>query len=76
MTARDYRLTAASKANLSSNIVSALQAGCFIGSLGVYMISDQLGRKMSLLISAMVATLGCIMQAAASGHYAALYTGR
>ncbi|KAF1813161.1 general substrate transporter [Eremomyces bilateralis CBS 781.70] len=72
----DYNLTERTKANLSSNIVSVLQAGCFFGSLGIYILSDKLGRKPSLLISAAVATLGCIIQAAASGKYGALYTGR
>ena len=64
------------KANLSANIVSTLQAGCFVGALAASPISDKFGRKPALLIAAVVATIGAIMQTSASGHLAAMYVGR
>jgi MFS family permease len=63
-------------ANLTANIVSTLQGGCFFGSLGASWFADRLGRKPSLLYSAGIAIVGCIMQAAANGHLPALYVGR
>jgi MFS family permease len=34
-------------ANLTSNIVSTLQAGCFLGALIAYYIADNWGRRVS-----------------------------
>lgn len=63
-------------ANLSANIVSTLQAGCFVGALGSYPIADKWGRKPSLMLSAVVAFIGIVMQFAANGHIACMYVGR
>jgi len=71
-----YGLTDKTAANLTSNIVSTLQAGCFFGSLAAYYCADRWGRKPSLLIAATITTLGVIIQVASSGHVSVLYIGR
>lgn len=63
-------------ANLSANIVSTLQAGCFAGALIASPCADKLGRRPSLMIAAVVALVGAMMQTGADGHLAALYVGR
>ncbi|KAL4930651.1 sugar porter family MFS transporter [Aspergillus undulatus] len=64
------------QANLSANIVSTLQAGCFFGALAASYVADRWGRKMGLIVASFVAILGVIMQVAASGHLEAMYIGR
>ncbi|KAI9703446.1 MAG: hypothetical protein M1820_005919 [Bogoriella megaspora] len=54
-------------ASLSSNIVSILNLGCFIGALLASPVADRLGRKPALLIAAAVASLGCALQAGSGG---------
>lgn len=71
-----YHITKATSANLNSNIVSTLQAGCFFGSLIAYYVADRWGRKPSLLIAAGVTIVGIIIQDAAGGFLSALYVGR
>jgi len=69
-------LSATAAAALSENIVSTLQAGCFVGSLAAYWFADKYGRKPALMVSSGWATIGIIMQSAASGSLACLYVGR
>ncbi|KFY65667.1 hypothetical protein V497_01327 [Pseudogymnoascus sp. VKM F-4516 (FW-969)] len=38
---KDYHLTAENSADLGSNIVSTLQAGCLVGSLAAYWFADK-----------------------------------
>jgi hypothetical protein len=64
------------EANLSANIVSTLQAGCFFGALGAAPAADKWGRRSSLIGSAVLAIIGIIMQTAASGHLTCMYIGR
>ena len=64
------------KANLSANIVSTLQAGCFFGSLFSGYIADKFGRKPALLMAAGFACIGVIMQCAATGNLPVMYVGR
>ncbi|OJJ59355.1 hypothetical protein ASPSYDRAFT_56960 [Aspergillus sydowii CBS 593.65] len=64
------------EANLSANIVSTLQAGCFFGALAASWVADKFGRKLGLMTASFVAILGVIMQVAASGHLEAMYIGR
>ncbi|KAF8849899.1 quinate permease [Acephala macrosclerotiorum] len=73
---KKYGITAATTANLTSNIVSTLQAGCFFGSLIAYYVADRWGRKPSLLIAAGVTILGIVIQSSSDGHISALYVGR
>lgn len=63
-------------ANLSANIVSTLQAGCFLGALVASPMTDRFGRKWCLIGVSMIILVGIIMQAAASGNLGAMYAGR
>ncbi|RKU43743.1 hypothetical protein DL546_005985 [Coniochaeta pulveracea] len=63
-------------ANLSSNIVSVLQAGCFLGSLLAWPLTDRFGRKWCLVGTSMLITVGIIMQAASNKNVGTLYAGR
>ncbi|KAK0732362.1 MFS sugar transporter-like protein [Apiosordaria backusii] len=63
-------------ANLAANIVSTLQAGCFLGALIASPLTDRFGRKWCLIGVSLVIIIGVIMQAAASGNLAPMYVGR
>jgi MFS family permease len=65
-----------SSANLQANIVSVLQAGCFVGALAAFPLADYWGRKWCLVYASIFTLIGVIMQAAASGHLEPLYIGR
>ncbi|ATZ58812.1 hypothetical protein BCIN_16g04860 [Botrytis cinerea B05.10] len=69
-------LAPVAQANLLSNIVSTLQAGCFFGSLFSYYVADRWGRRPALLLAAGVTILGVVIQCASDGHISALYVGR
>jgi len=71
-----YGLNDKTAADLTSNIVSTLQAGCFFGSLASYWAADRFGRRPSLLVAAAITILGVIIQTASDGHTSALYVGR
>jgi len=73
-----YNLTGDPKkdADVISNIVSTLQGGCFVGALVAYYIADRFGRRPSLVAAAATAAVGITIQAASSGHIAALFVGR
>ncbi|KAA8644825.1 hypothetical protein EYZ11_007930 [Aspergillus tanneri] len=64
------------QANLSANIVSTLQAGCFFGALIASPVADKWGRKSGLITASMLAIIGVVMQVAAEGHLEAMYIGR
>lgn len=63
-------------ANLQGNIVSVLQAGCFVGALVAYPLTDIYGRRPCLMGGALFTLAGVAMQAAASGHLEPMYIGR
>ncbi|KAK4187924.1 putative permease [Podospora australis] len=63
-------------ANLSANIVSTLQAGCFLGALLASPLTDRFGRKWCLIGISLVIIIGVIMQACALGNLAPMYIGR
>ncbi|KAJ9136582.1 General substrate transporter [Pleurostoma richardsiae] len=76
---RDYGLgdpKSKASANLSANIVSTLQAGCFVGALAASPMTDRYGRKWCLVGVALIILAGIIMQSAADGHLAPMYIGR
>lgn len=76
---RDYGLDGNDKvaiANLTGNIVSTLQGGCFFGALAAFWITDAIGRKWTLIAAAFCTLVGVVMQAAASGHIELIYVGR
>ncbi|TEA19548.1 putative quinate permease [Colletotrichum sidae] len=65
------------RANLGANIVSTLQAGCFVGALLAAQAADRFGRRPVLIWAAGgISVIGVILQAAASGQLAAMYVGR
>ncbi|OJJ31991.1 hypothetical protein ASPWEDRAFT_116928 [Aspergillus wentii DTO 134E9] len=63
-------------ANLSSNIVSVIQAGSFLGALTSAWLANAIGRRKSLILAALVLFVGVAMQAGASGKVGVLYAGR
>ncbi len=60
-------LTAPQFANISANIVSTYQGGCFFGALLGYPLGTLLGRKIGLLVTALVFCLGAGVMLAADG---------
>lgn len=50
----------------SSAIVSILSAGTFFGSLGSPFLADNIGRRLSLIVSTVVFIVGVIFQTAAT----------
>ncbi|KAG5636953.1 hypothetical protein H0H81_006301 [Sphagnurus paluster] len=56
------RMTASQRADLSGNIVSVLQAGCFFGALSTGYLSSRFGRKPSLLASGIIFLIGSLIQ--------------
>ncbi len=76
---RKYNLinkTATERADLSSNIASTLQAGCFLGCFIASWGADKYGRKLALQVCGLITIIGCVIQAAASGSIGAMYVGR
>lgn len=69
-------LDSVAQANLSANIVSTLQAGCFFGALLASPAAEKWGRRGALIGSALIGIIGVTMQASASGHLEAMYIGR
>lgn len=70
------KVTGVALADLQANIVTTLQCGCFVGALTTGYIADKIGRRYNLILAAVLAIVGTIMQAAASGHIAAIFVGR
>ncbi|EME45011.1 hypothetical protein DOTSEDRAFT_70907 [Dothistroma septosporum NZE10] len=69
----------AAYANLSGNIVSVLQAGCFFGAMSSFYISDKFGRKTALIIADVIFIIGSIIQTCSAVNttsLAELYVGR
>jgi len=64
------------RADLSANIASTLQAGCFFGCFVASWMADKYGRKIALQVAGLVTIVGCVIQALAMGHIEAMYIGR
>lgn len=65
--------------NLSGNIVSVLQAGCFFGAAASFWISDAFGRRTALIIADAIFLFGSILQTCSgigTKNLALLYVGR
>lgn len=64
--------------NLDQNIVSTLQAGCFLACFITSWCSEKFGRKLCLLATGMLTVIGIIFQASstARGDIAVMYVGR
>ncbi|KAF7972317.1 hypothetical protein HWV62_18504 [Athelia sp. TMB] len=65
-------------ADVSSNVVSVLQAGAFFGALGSAPISSRIGRRWTLVIFALVFALGAVLTTIAGGSrgLSYIYAGR
>ncbi|KAI9063795.1 general substrate transporter [Trametes sanguinea] len=63
---------------ISSNVVSVLQAGAFFGAIASAPLSDMLGRRWSLLIFIIVFSVGAVVQTVAGGSRGLgyIYAGR
>ncbi|EJF60620.1 general substrate transporter [Dichomitus squalens LYAD-421 SS1] len=64
--------------NVSSNVVSVLQAGAFFGALGSAPLSAAIGRRWSLFLWTIVFAVGAILQTIAGGSRGLgyIYAGR
>ncbi|KAK7682099.1 hypothetical protein QCA50_014685 [Cerrena zonata] len=63
---------------VSSNVVSVLQAGAFFGALGSAPISSAIGRKYTLLLFSIIFVVGAVLQTVAGGSRGIgyIYAGR
>ncbi|THX87413.1 general substrate transporter [Aureobasidium pullulans] len=71
--------TPAAYADLSGNIVSVLQAGCFVGAAASFWVSDTFGRKSALIYADIIFIIGSLLQTcSAIGNHSLtlLYIGR
>ena len=65
--------------DLQGNIVSILQGGCFFGAASSFYIGDRLGRKIALIIAAIVFLIGSTIQTCSGFRMKSLgqlYAGR
>ncbi|KAL3491927.1 general substrate transporter [Aspergillus germanicus] len=73
---RDFRYSQSSKTTVNSNAVSILQAGAFFGCFLTTPIASRFGRRSGLIISALVFTIGTILQVINAHTLATFYAGR
>lgn len=66
------------KATVEANVVSVFQAGAYFGCLMFYPVGELLGRKIGLILSGFLLTLGAAISLIANSHtgLAAIYVGR
>jgi MFS family permease len=69
-------LSKTAQANLSANLVSVMQAGAIAGALLAVPIADKWGRKPALMIAAVFAFIGGLLQSFAYGSLVCFYIGR
>ncbi|KAH7318320.1 general substrate transporter [Stachybotrys elegans] len=71
-------LSSSQKATQDQNIVSTLQAGCFLACFITGWAADRFGRRLCLIFTGFLALLGVIFQAASTsnGSLAVMYVGR
>ncbi|KAF1958909.1 general substrate transporter [Byssothecium circinans] len=69
-------LSAKARNDLSANIASTLQAGCFFGCFLASWIADRWGRKFSLILMGWITIVGCVIQSCSFGSIASMYVGR
>ncbi|KAL2264599.1 hypothetical protein VTJ83DRAFT_7109 [Remersonia thermophila] len=69
---------AKAKADMSQNIASTLQAGCFAACFITPWITDRWGRRWALILTGAITTVGVVFQtgSVASGDLAVMYVGR
>jgi len=61
---------------IQGNIVSTFQAGCFFGALFTFPFAEKYGRRLTIIISALVFLLGGTLMTAANGNLDMIYAGR
>ncbi|TVY92604.1 Quinate permease [Lachnellula willkommii] len=66
----------AKNAQIASNVVSLLTAGCFFGAIGAAFLNDRYGRRYSLMGFALVFLVGAAIQTSATHHIGQIYGGR
>jgi len=67
-----------SKADMSQNIASTLQAGCFAACFVTPWLTDRWGRRLALIGTGAITVVGVVLQAgsAGSGSLGVMYVGR
>ncbi|KAI7866813.1 general substrate transporter [Spinellus fusiger] len=63
------------EASINGNIVAFLQVGCLVGALLATITADRIGRKYSILLSAVIFTIGGVLQVVGY-HLTLFYCGR
>ncbi|OJJ60004.1 hypothetical protein ASPSYDRAFT_30822 [Aspergillus sydowii CBS 593.65] len=63
-------------ANISSNVVALLTAGCFFGAIAAAFANDKYGRRNSLLVLSVIFMVGAAVQTGGKGTIAYIYGGR
>ncbi|KAF4624444.1 hypothetical protein G7Y89_g13730 [Cudoniella acicularis] len=63
-------------AQVSSNVVSLLTAGCFFGAIAAAFLNDKYGRRFTLMGFAFVFLIGAAIQTSASHSIGQIYGGR
>ncbi|KAL4929839.1 sugar porter family MFS transporter [Aspergillus undulatus] len=64
------------EAEISSNVVALLTAGCFFGAIAASFANDRYGRKYSLLVLSVIFMVGAAVQTGGKGKIAYMYGGR
>jgi len=76
---RDFALDqveSTTRDTIQGNIVSTFQAGCFFGALCTFPFAEKFGRRLTIIISALVFLLGGTLMTAANGNLDMIYAGR
>jgi hypothetical protein len=73
---RDFRYGDSQRKTINSNAVSILQASAFFGCFFTMPIASKLGRLSGLILSALVFTVGTILQVMNAHTLGAFYAGR
>ncbi|KAG9698313.1 general substrate transporter, partial [Aureobasidium melanogenum] len=73
---KDFSITKATAAGISSNITSAFQAGAFFGALFCYFLTERVGRKWALQANVVVYLVGAVLMTVATHQLSFIYAGR
>ncbi|KAI9375172.1 general substrate transporter [Aspergillus egyptiacus] len=68
--------TSSKEAEISSNVVALLTAGCFFGAIAAAFANDRYGRRNSLLVLSVLFMVGAAVQTAGKRTIAYMYGGR
>jgi len=63
-------------ADISSNVVSLLTAGCFFGAIAAAFLNQKFGRRYSLMLFSVIFLVGAAVQTAAHHEIGVIYAGR